>query len=146
MSNIQRSVTSILKGIESDLELVRTEFLKGMAEELVSRSPVDTGAYITSHSITTTSGAGRMRSSEGKPRQQSGPAKREEALGQLLGDIAALPPEATKVYLNNRSPHNKSVEFGGYNWKTTPYLVYTHTFQNAGSHLASAVAKAKGSR
>ena len=145
-TNIQRSVTAILKSIEEDLEQVRTEFLKNMAEELVSRSPVDTGAYVTSHSIRTTSGAGRMRTSEGKPTQQSAPAKREEALGQLLGDIASLPPDATKVYINNKSPHNKFVEFGGFNWKTTPYLVYTHTFQNAGSHLSAAVAKVKGSR
>jgi len=140
--NIQRSVTQILRSVEEKLDEVRDEFLGNMARDLVSRSPVDTGAYVTSHSITTTSGAGRSRTSENKPRGQNTGAKQGEALEQLYSDIAAIPDGATKVYINNRSPHNKAVEFGA-NWTRDGHYVYQTVQGRAGEHLASAIAKVR---
>jgi len=140
--NVQRSVTQILRSVEEKLDEVRSEFLGNMARDLVSRSPVDTGAYVTSHSITTTSGAGRSRTSENKPRGQDTGAKQVEALEQLYSDIAAIPDGATKVYINNRSPHNKAVEFGD-PWIRDGYYVYQTVQGRAGEHLASAIAKVR---
>jgi hypothetical protein len=140
---IQRSVTQILRSVEEKLDEVRDEFLGSMARDLVSRSPVDTGAYVTSHSITTTSGAGRSRTSENKPRGQDTGAKQQEGLEQLYSDIAALPAGATKIYINNRSPHNKAVEFGGANWTRDGYYVYQTVQGRAKEHLDSAIAKVR---
>lgn len=140
---IARSLNAILKQIENDLDQVRDVFLTRMAEDLVSFSPVDTGAYVTSHSITTGSGSGRMRKSDGKPTGMAEAPMKAQALDQLLSDIAGLPQSTTKVYMNNRSPHNKAVEFGGFNWKRDGYYVYQKTRARAGQHLSDAVNEVK---
>jgi hypothetical protein len=132
----------VIKKIEDDLDRVRTEFLTNMAEDLVNTSKpfVDTGAYITSHSITTTRGAGRGRTSANKPQGQDPNAKATEALSQLMGDIAAIPKDQTQVFMTNNAPHANIVEYKhGYN-------VYSSVRNRAGLHLADAVNKVKGSQ
>lgn len=143
VQNIQRSVTQILRTVEERVDEVRDEFLKNMAQDLVAKSPVDTGAYVTSHSITTTSGAGRSRSSDNKPRGQDVGAKQQEGLEQLYSDIAALPTGVTRIYINNRSPHNRDVEFGGASWRRDGYFVYQTVQSRAGAHLTNAIAKVR---
>ena len=107
---MQASMTQLLKRVERQLTEVRDVFLENLAEKAVEISPVDTGAYVTSHTITTVSGGGRSRTSHNKPKDQDKKVKKDEAFDQLLGDIASLPEEATKVYFTNRSPHAKYVE------------------------------------
>jgi hypothetical protein len=139
---VQRSLTTVIKKIEDDLDKVRTEFLINVAEDLVNTSKpfVDTGAYITSHSITTTRGAGRGRTSHGKPTGQDPNAKATEALSQLMGDISAIPKDQTQVFMTNNAPHANIVEYKhGYN-------VYSSVRNRAGLHLADAVNKVKGSQ
>jgi hypothetical protein len=139
---VQRSLTAVIKKIEDDLDKVRTEFLINVAEDLVNTSKpfVDTGAYITSHSITTTRGAGRGRTSANKPQGQDPNAKATEALSQLMGDIAAIPKDQTQVFMTNNAPHANIVEYKhGYN-------VYSSVRNRAGLHLADAVNKVKGSQ
>jgi hypothetical protein len=139
---VQRSLTAVIKKIEDGLDKVRTEFLINVAEDLVNTSKpfVDTGAYITSHSITTTRGAGRGRTSANKPQGQDPNAKATEALSQLMGDIAAIPKDQTQVFMTNNAPHANIVEYKhGYN-------VYSSVRNRAGLHLADAVNKVKGSQ
>lgn len=137
----QVAVGQLIKTIEQSLDDVRTEFLKNMAEDLVARSPVDTGAYVTSHSITTTSGAGRSRTSDNKPKGQNKEAKQAEALDQLYGDIAAIPAGQELVYIANRSPHANQVETG---WATKDgYFVYQAVRSRAGAHLTNAIGKVR---
>lgn len=139
---VQRSLTAVINKIEQDLDKVRTEFLTNMAEDLVASSKpfVDTGAYITSHSITTTRGAGRGRTSADKPKGQDPSAKAAESLSQLIGDIAAIPKDQTQVFMTNNAPHANIVEYKhGYN-------VYSSVRNRAGLHLADAVNKVKGSQ
>lgn len=139
---VQRSLTAVIKKIEDDLDKVRTEFLINVAEDLVNTSKpfVDTGAYITSHSITTTRGAGRGRTSANKPQGQDPNAKATEALSQLMGDIATIPKDQTQVFMTNNAPHANIVEYKhGYN-------VYSSVRNRAGLHLADAVNKVKGSQ
>jgi hypothetical protein len=147
---VQRSLTAVINKIEQDLDRVRTEFLINVAEDLVRSSTptVDTGAYITSHSITTTRGAGRGRTSANKPQGQDPNAKATEALSQLMGDIASLPQDQTQVFITNNAPHANLVESGGANWRERPngYQVYTSVRNRAGLHLADAVNKVKGSQ
>jgi hypothetical protein len=139
---VQRSLTAVINKIEQDLDRVRTEFLTNMAEDLVNSSKpfVDTGAYITSHSITTSRGAGRGRTSANKPQGQDPNAKATESLSQLMGDIAAIPKDQTQVFMTNNAPHANIVEYKhGYN-------VYSSVRNRAGLHLADAVNKVKGSQ
>lgn len=83
-----------------------------IASYATSMSPVDTGAYILSHSIVAGGkGGGRMRDSHHKPRNQNHEAKAAESMGQLSSDIAAIDFTDTKKFtLRNRSPHANSVE------------------------------------
>lgn len=144
---VQRKLTSLIAKIEQDLQEVRDEFLTRVAFDLVQTSvpTIDTGAYITSHSITTTRGAGRGRTSHGKPKADPS-AKMQESLNQLMSDIASLPKDQTQIYMTNNAPHATSVESGGPSWRANPngYQVYTSVRNRAGIHLQEAINKVKG--
>jgi len=146
----QFKLTSIIQRIEGDLQRVRDEFLLNMAEDVVTSSipTVDTGAYITSHSIRTTRGAGRSRTSHDKPTGQDPQAKAAEALEQLKGDIAGLAEDQTQVFLTNNAPHAKFVEHGGPTWKKNPdgYAIYEGVRSRAKYHLEKAINEVKGGR
>ena len=144
----QIKLTSLIQKIEEDLQKVRNEFLLNMAEDVVtsSKPTVDTGAYITSHSIRTTRGAGRSRTSNNKERGQNPEIKAAEALGQLRDDIASLPDDQTQVFLTNNAPHANLVEYGGANWRERPdgYAVYEGVRIRAKDHLQAAINSVKG--
>lgn len=122
---VQTKLSSQLKKVEKQIDAVKQQFLINMANEVVNititpnemgKVAVDTGAYIESHSIRTTRGAGRARSSSGKAPNQNPETKAAEALDLLMQDISALPKDATQIYLSNNSPHASLVEFSyGYN-------------------------------
>lgn len=133
---VQRSFASLLKNVEQRLEDVRDEFLRNVAEDLVNSSPVDTGTYVKNHSITTSSGSGGSRSSHGREKDDG--TARSVALDKLEGQIANLPPDATTIYIANRSPHANQVEYGGWA-RTPPYAVYTGVRARADIHLQKAV-------
>lgn len=136
----QIKLTSLINKIENRLHEVRDQFLVNMAEDIVATSipTVDTGAYITSHSIRTTRGAGRSRSSHNKPTGQDPNAKAAEALGQLMEDISSLPEDQTQVFLTNNSPHANIVEY------VHGYAVYESVRNRAKIHLQDAIAEVKG--
>jgi hypothetical protein len=146
----QIKLTTLIQKIQDDLHKVRNEFLLNMAEDVVasSKPTVDTGAYITSHSIRTTRGAGRSRTSHNKPTGQSPEAKAAEALDQLKGDIAGLSEDQTQVFLTNNAPHANLVEYGGANWIKRPdgYAVYEGVRSRAKYHLEKAINEVKGGR
>jgi len=86
--------------------------LVDVAQFATSRSPVDTGAYVTSFSIKHSYSSGRSRTSNNKPRGQSPEAKRQEGLSQLVADIETLKPlENDLIVLSNGSPHANEVEY-----------------------------------
>lgn len=107
-------------------DLVRNK-LFDIAQTAVSLSPVDTGAYVTSHSFkTNTSSRGRGKSSRNKPKKQNQQSMRQEGLDNLVQDINALDLSDTpRITLRNDSPHSQAVEYGGPNWKRQGYYVYT---------------------
>ena len=139
---VQRSLTAQLKKVEEDLDKVRDVFLQIVAEDLVRSSIpfVDTGAYITSHSITTTRGAGRSRTSDNKPKNQDAGAKATESLAQLEGDIAAIPKDQTTVYMTNNAPHANVVEY------KHGYHVYGSVRNRSKLHLQAAINQVRGSQ
>ena len=139
---VQRSLTAQLKKVEEDLDKVRDIFLQSVAEDLVRSSVpfVDTGAYITSHSITTTRGAGRSRTSHNKPKKQDPSAKATEALAQLQGNIAAIPKGQAVVYMTNNAPHANVVEY------KHGYHVYGSVRNRSKLHLQDAINQVRGSQ
>lgn len=125
----ERSVSGKLDAAASKVEGEVKDYLKRVADSLIgddpkrggvgSGSPVDTGAYITSHSFQPTGGrGGRSRSSKNKPKNQSWSEKAEEARSTLYADIDAADVTKEKVGIfRNHSPHAAAVE--------SKHLVYT---------------------
>ncbi len=106
---------SLLKKMEL-LEQTAEERVKDkltdIAQFATSRSPVDTGAYVTSFSMKHSYSSGRSRTSRGLPRRQNPQDKRQEGLSQLSADISTLEPLGDNlVVLSNGSPHANDVEY-----------------------------------
>ena len=117
---------NINKELEEYRDFTVKQRLLDIAETAISLSPVDTGAYVTSHSFkTNTSSRGRGKTSHGKPKGQSVEAKRSEGLDNLVSDINNLDlGDKEKITLRNDSPHAQIVEEGGPNWTKPAYKVY----------------------
>lgn len=142
---VQRSLQAVLKQVEQDLDAVRDEFLKNVAEDLVASSPVDTGNYVSNHSITTSSGSGGRTNSQGRPKDNG--SARGEALEKLYGQVAAIPSGAIQVYIANRTPYANKVEYLGWpNSTKGPYFVYEGVRNRAGIHLQTAIQTVKARR
>jgi hypothetical protein len=144
---IGKSITDIVSRIEQQLEGVRDEFLREMSEDLVQTSPIWSGRYITSHSISTSSSGGQFTGNlepPSGPRTSVPDAYRAEARANLMGDIAALPPQANTIYINNNAPHAKIVEDG--NTRVPAKHVYKTVLNRADIHLQTAINKVKGSQ
>ena len=108
----EKSVSGKLEKLQKLAEDHVKNELRKIADSLVDASPVDTGAYVTSHSFQPTGGrGGRSRSSANKPRQQDPSAKKEEARGQLYSDIEGVEVSSSRAGIfRNRSPHAAKVE------------------------------------
>ena len=124
---VNPSLKQKLALLEQTAEDKVRDVLVDIAQTAVRLSPVDTGAYVTSHSFkTNTSSRGRGKSSRNKPKKQNQQSMRQEGLDNLVQDINALDlSDTTKITLRNDSPHSQAVEYGGPNWKGQGYYVYT---------------------
>jgi len=139
-------LSDILKDVEMKLDGVKEQFLLEMAKDLTDLSPVDTGDYVMSHKIGTTSIAGQFTGnfrSIGEGGQNPN-LFRETAYNGLALSIEALPKDAKTIFVGNTSPHANAVEEGGVNWKRHGYKVYAIVRNRADVYLADAVAKVKG--
>jgi len=110
---VNPSLKQKMRMVEQQTEDLIRNKLKAIATTAVQYSPVDTGAYVTSHSLQASSRSyGRGYSSKGKPRGQNPDAMKAEAMENLMGDIAKLDlQDMTKVTLRNDSPHAQTVEY-----------------------------------
>ena len=117
---------NLRKELEQHKEESITNVVLNIAETLVRLSPVDTGAYVTSHSVkSNTSSRGRGRSSHGKPRGQNARDKQQEGLDNMVQDVNAIDFDGlTTITFRNDSPHAQVVEEGGPNWTKPGYKVY----------------------
>lgn len=114
-----------LQRLEDNLDLLRDEVLKGLADEIVMRSPVDSGAYVRSHTVEVGRSAGGQFAGnlQSNPTSANPEAERELGRAKVYGEIDSLPRDAVQVSFNNRVPHASKVEYSG--WATTePYMVY----------------------
>jgi len=97
--------------LEVEVEDAVGRKLMDIAETIINFSPVDTGAYVTSHSVkSNTSSRGRGKSSKGKPKADKA-AKKSEGLNNLMKDINALDLSfAQRFTFRNDSPHAQVVD------------------------------------
>jgi len=118
----QRTFLAQLKELRGSLENLTPAILKEAAADLVNLSPDDTGAYLLSHSIGRSGNVGRRISSDSRISAPN--THRQEALDRLLGQVAAIPPNSTRIFIGNNAPHASAVEGGGYGWKSPGHFVY----------------------
>ena len=129
-AEIFRQVTFRLKGVAEDAVRDR---LTDIANFVTSISPVDTGAYVTSHSMVANNSNSRARgkTSRNKPRKQNREEYQSKGLSNLLSDINTIEfDKLVKVTLRNDSPHARYVEDG--NGNSRGHLVYTKTRRQFG--------------
>ena len=128
------NIDPLLAKYDERLKNLRSEYIKGLCEVLVMASPVDTGAYVASHSVASTIKAPGYKSKV-QPfevrKQPKGPTL-EAALARLESEVDALPEDYDKVYIVNNAPHNKIVENGGgRNWKVGAFKPFGIMRRNA---------------
>lgn len=118
-----------LSGLDDDIAAIaqyKESVVRGamddIIEYLVTASPVDTGAYIESHTIKSNNTRGRGRDSSKRKRGSGGEANRELAMNQLLEDVEKLDFNSDKFVIRNDSKHSVFVEFG--TAKVKAYNIY----------------------
>lgn len=86
--------------------------LKDFAQFLAFKSPVDTGAYAESWSVTIAgSGSGRSKSSKGRTRRQDSAFYQTLAFSNMYSDIDSIDLKSVaSVSFKNRAPHGPYVE------------------------------------
>jgi len=106
-----KSVTVKVDEKKEFLELKLKALLEDLAKDLVTRTPVVTGAFAESFSVVpSSSGGGRSRSSKGRPKGDL-VTFREIATSNMVGDISRLDlKEAKSISFRNRAPHAEPVE------------------------------------
>lgn len=104
----KRSLSAKFEKIESTLEGYTKERLLLIADDLATRSPVDTGAYAESFSVGPQT---RSRTSANRPRKQDKTYYQGVAYNLMAADINALEIVAQKsIPFRNKAPHAKFIE------------------------------------
>ena len=101
---ISRSIKKFAKDIETFVAKGLKEAAEESATAAILSSPVDTGAFVTSWTISEKSNRGRSRSSKGRPKTTESEAM-EQAFSLIEQDLSNIPADAKSIYLNNRAPH-----------------------------------------
>ena len=98
----------IIEGIDSLREDAIREMLLQAIDYLVLNSPVDTGAYIESHTLSNTAGAPRRRKAKGRERYSG---DREVARALLMKDLNNKLDLTKDIFnIRNNSAHASIVE------------------------------------
>jgi len=97
----------LIEGVDALKEDAIREMLTQAIDYLVLNSPVDTGAYIESHTLSNTAGAPRSRSARGRKRKSGNPSIARE---QLMSDLGKLDLTKDIFNIRNNSPHASIVE------------------------------------
>lgn len=102
--------------LQREIEESREGAIRGALEEVVDylleSSPIDTGAYIESHTIKSNTSRGRSRDSKRRERGSGWPESYNIAQAQLESDLDNLDYESDLFVVRNDSPHAVFVEYG----------------------------------
>jgi len=104
---LEGTFEEVIGKIEALPSKVVYDLLSESVDFLINKSPVDTGAYIESHALS--SGGSKTRSVSPKGRKK-GSGNRAKAKEQLEGDLAELDFSQNTFVLNNHSAHAHIVE------------------------------------
>lgn len=132
-----------LKRVQEQLDQILPVFMRKMAEEVVTSSPVLSGNYVKAHEIGTNerSFGGRFGSRFTKGSPSSNPsADKEAALASLMAQIASMPLDTPSVTLKNSVAHAYKVEYAGWG-STPPYMVYQRARAKSQQFLEEAKAE-----
>lgn len=106
-----KSMNPLKKVDESMLGIKRRYFLE-MIDVLVSASPVDTGNYVRSHSLSASrSGGMGVTNSHSLPRQQSIRSEQSAARAALQAAVSAFDENVRNVYIRNAAIYASRVEY-----------------------------------
>ena len=107
---VNRSLDGKFKKLEQMLEGYTEIYAQKMAEQIVLRSPVDTGTYMEGHNLGV-SAVGASSSSSGKPRKQPYQPYAQAALNQLFMQASVLPHNTHRIVFSNNAFHSDEVEY-----------------------------------
>ena len=107
----EKSVSAKIENSEEFLELKAKALLEDLAKDLVTRTPVVTGAYAESFSVLpSSSGGGRRKSSKGRPKGQDKGTYRGIAEANMHSDIDKINlVDNQSLSFRNRAPHASEV-------------------------------------
>lgn len=116
--------SEVLDSVFGALGEMKKDVYRGVADVVISASPVDSGTYMDSHNIQIgRTSASTTNSSKGKPRNRPREPHENAARDRLYAQIDALDGTETDVYIGNSAHHGMVVEYGGP--KTPAYAPYT---------------------
>lgn len=101
MSNWSINPTDFIDTITEDAEQHCKNIIADALQQVVTRSPVDTGSYRFSHIVSINSEDHSTKQGNGDPAQ----AAAGSIASFKFGDVA---------YIQNNTPYGDSIEFGGY--------------------------------
>lgn len=107
---VNRSLDGKFKKLEQMIEGYTEIYAQKMAEQIVLRSPVDTGTYMEGHNLGLVA-VNPSQSARGKTRKQPYQPYAQEALNQLFRQASALPHNAHRVVFSNNAFHADVVEY-----------------------------------
>jgi hypothetical protein len=104
------SIEEIVQKIDATTDEAIRALLSEAIDYLIINSPLDTGAYLESHTISNTAGAPISQKSSKRKRGTGGSANIEKARAQLEGDVLKLNVGGEVFNIRNNSPHANIVE------------------------------------
>mgnify|MGYP003637273397 FL=1 len=104
------SIEEIVQKIDATTDEAIRALLSEAIDYLIINSPLDTGAYLESHTISNTAGAPRSQKSSKRKRGTGGSANIDKARAQLEGDVLKLNVGGEVFNIRNNSPHANIVE------------------------------------
>lgn len=109
----EKSWTTKVKALLDEVEEESKDTLKDIASYIIRKSPVQTGAYITSHSVSySNGGVTRSRSSNNKPKieVEEGQAIAQQQMFSDIENLDFIANAGTSIKFTNRAPHAQIVE------------------------------------
>ena len=111
---VNRGLDGKFQKLENLLENFQQEYVFGMATEIATRSPVDTGTYMKAHRVGTSAVAQTIPTSGEKRPFGDGPfGSKQDSMVQPTVDrlVGAAPMDTTRLVFSNAALHATDVEF-----------------------------------
>lgn len=105
------------------LKTFRRNYIYGIIDFIIAKSPVDTGAFMESWGLGNTGSPREGESSRGRPRNRSKTPYVNKARTRMRSDYFRL-ADKSRVRFENNAPHSGRVEYMGWNG-VPPYRIFS---------------------